>query len=67
MTIIMVIMIIATTIIITIMKIQKVVTVIVAIMMIICSFGNDNCDKSYDWSHVLLIQVFLNLSFYNYG
>ena len=26
---------------------------------------NDNSDRSYDWSYVLLIQAFLKLAFYN--
>ena len=30
------------------------------------SFSNDDSDRSYDWSHVLLTQAFLKLDFYNY-
>ena len=29
-------------------------------------FSNDNSDRSYDWSYVLLTQAFLKLAFYNY-
>ena len=30
------------------------------------SLSNDNSDRSYDWSYVVLIQAFLKLAFYDY-
>ena len=30
-------------------------------------FSNDNSDRSYDWSYVLLIQAFLKPAFCNNG